>query len=301
MHLKYYKVADIPIEVRSALPITENTFHPKFQPFEADGPGGDMVVIHHHFSGIPDIKVDVSERIYFRPPWAIYRMGEKWVYQWIESAPPYRNYYRTVVTDKEHSHLDIFNDDAMRENFLAGGLTSLAMFPTDQIVLGRLLAYRSGCIMHSLGIILNGNGYLFIGHSSAGKSTMAQILKKEAVILCDDRNIIRKLDDRLMVYGTWSHGDVPDISPLSAPLKGLFFLEKSDSNELISVKEKSDSVKILLACLIRPLATGDWWDLSMNLISDVVAMAPCWILKFDKSGGILGPLLNYNANVTRGV
>lgn len=292
MHRKYYRVADITIEVRSALPITENTFHPKFQPFEADGPGDDMVMIHHHFSGIPDIKVDVSGRIYFRPPWAIYRMGEKWVYQWIETAPPYRNYYRTVVTDKEHSHLDIYNDDAMRENFLAGRLTSLAMFPTDQIVLGRLLAYRGGCIMHSLGIILNGNGYLFIGHSSAGKSTMAQILKTEAVILCDDRNIIRKLDDRLMVYGTWSHGDVPDISPLSAPLKGLFFLEKSNANALLRVHDNSIGLKILLACLIRPLATGDWWDLSMDLITHVLQTVPCWQLAFDKSDNILNLLRN---------
>jgi hypothetical protein len=27
-------------------------------------------------------------------------------------------------------------------------------------------------------------------------------------ILCDDRNIVRRMDDGWRVYGTWSHGDV---------------------------------------------------------------------------------------------
>lgn len=292
MYVKYYKIGEITIAVTSELPITRSTFHPKFRQFEADGPGGDMVVIHHHFNGIPDIKVDPGDRIYFRPPWAIYRKDENWIYEWIEAEPPYGNYDRKVVTNRDHSHLDIYNAESVGNKFLEGSLTSLAMFPTDQILLGRLLAYRGGCIMHSLGIILNGNGYLFVGHSSAGKSTMAQILRKEAVILCDDRNIIRNMNNELRVYGTWSHGDVPDISPLSAPLKGIFFLEKSDGNALISVNENSIGLKILLACLIRPLATSEWWGLSMDLITDVLKTIPCWKLKFDKSGEVLDLLRN---------
>jgi hypothetical protein len=294
MFAKYYEVAEITIEIKSELPITDNTYHPKFRQFEVDGPRDDMVVIHHHFSGIPDIKVDASDRIYFRPPWAIYRRDEKWIYEWIEAVPPYGNYDRKVITNEDHSYLHVYNGESVRKKFLEGYLTSLAMFPTDQILLGRLLAFRGGCIMHSLGIILNGKGYLFIGHSSAGKSTMAQIMRKEAVILCDDRNIIRNINNELMVYGTWSHGDVSDISSLSAPLKGVFFLEKSDDNELISVKENSIGLKILLACLIRPLATSEWWGLSMDLITHVLKTVPCWKLKFDKSGKALDLLRNFS-------
>jgi hypothetical protein len=293
-YAKYYKVAEITIAVKSELPITENTFHQKFRQFEVDGPQDDMVVIHHHFSGIPDIKVDESDRIYFRPPWAIYRKDENWIYEWIDAMPPYGNYDRKVVTNGEHSYLHVYNDESVKKKFSEGFLTSLAMFPTDQILLGRLLAYRGGCIMHSLGIILDGNGYLFIGHSSAGKSTMAQIMKKEAVILCDDRNIIRNINNELMVYGTWSHGDVPDISSLSAPLNGIFFLDKSDNNEVIRVNDHSVGLKILLACLIRPLATSEWWDLSMDLITHVLKTVPCWRLKFDKSGKVLDLLKNFS-------
>lgn len=294
MHKKYYKIADITVEVRSELPITKNTFHPKFRPFETDETQNDMVVIHHHFNGIPNIPVDASDRIYFRPPWAVYRAGEDFIYEWIEAKAPYRNYDKKVLTNRDHSHFDIHHDETGQSKFLYGGLTSLAMLPTDQILFGRMLAYRSGCIMHSLGIILNENGYLFVGHSSAGKSTMAQMLGKEAIVLCDDRNIIRKIDNELFIYGTWSHGDVPDISPLSAPLKGIFFLEQSDVNKLVRIEENSVSLKLLLACLIRPLATSEWWNLSMDLITDTVKTIPCWNLKFDKSGEVLDLIRDFS-------
>jgi hypothetical protein len=298
MYAKYYKIAEITIEVKSEFPITESTFHPKFRQFEVSGPREDMVVIQHHFNGIPDIKVDENDRVYLRPPWAIYKKDENWIYEWIETKPPFKNYYRKVVTSKDHSYIDTYNDASAKKKILKGSLTSLTLLPTDQILLGRLLAFRSGCIMHSLGIILNGNGYLFIGHSSAGKSTMARMLRKEAVILCDDRNIIRLINNELMVYGTWSHGDVTDISSLSAPLKGIFFLEKSDGNELICVKDNSIGLKILLACLIRPFVTREWWGFSMDLITYVLKTIPCWKLKFNKSGEVLALLRNLSLKLS---
>jgi hypothetical protein len=299
VYTKYYRVADITIEVKSTLPITENTFHPKFRQFEVDGPGIDNVIIRHQFDKNSGIQVDVQDRIYFRPPWAIYQKDDQCVYQWIEVEPPYKNYFRTVVANREHSYLDIFNDESIRKMFLAGSLSSLTMFPTDQILLGRLLAYRNGCIMHSLGIILNGNGYLFIGHSSAGKSTMAQMLIKEAVILCDDRNIIRNMNNELMLSGTWSHGDVPDISALSAPLKAVFFLEKSEGNEIVRINDSAAITKTLLACLIRPLVTREWWVRSIDLVSDISKKIPFSCLKFDKSGNILDLLKHFDAELYR--
>lgn len=298
MFTKYYKVADITIEVRSELPIVQSTFHTKFNQFEVNGRGDDTVLICHHFNKNVGVQVDIQDRIYFRPPWAIYRKGDGWVYQWIEVNPPYRNYYRTAVANTDHSYLDIYNDESIRKKYLEGALPSLTLFPTDQILLGRLLSHRSGCIMHSLGIILNGNGYLFVGHSSAGKSTMAQMLRKDAVILCDDRNIIRNINNEVRVYGTWSHGDVPDISPLSAPLKGIFFLEQSNGNEAIKLSDNSINFKLLLACLIRPLVTYEWWDRSMDLIAYVLKAIPCWKLKFDKSGNVLNLLREFSTETS---
>jgi hypothetical protein len=300
MFSKFYRVGGITLAVRSDYPFAADTFHPKFNPFEVSEAGEDSVVIRHRFDEDAAIYLNSFDRIYLRPPWAIYRKENQCVYQWIEVVPPYKNYFRTVLTDLEHSYLDIYNDDWMKKKFLEGSLTSLTMFPTDQILLGRLLAFRNGCILHSLGVILDGNGYLFVGHSSAGKSTMAKLLSKEAVILCDDRNIIRQMDDQFMVYGTWSHGDVPDISAASAPLKGIFFLEKSSRNALLRIENNSVSIKTLLACLIRPLVTDNWWDLSMDLIARIIKSVPCQKLEFQRNGNISELLREYNTLTANG-
>ena len=139
----------------------------------------ENIVLNHHFnSNNGSIEFDRSNRLYFKPPWAIYQQDKKWIYQWIKTKAPYENYYQTVVTDKEHTHLDIYNDQVIKEKFLKGSLESLTMFPTDQILTARLLAYKNGCIIHSVGIILDDRGYIFAGHSDAGKSTMALMMKK---------------------------------------------------------------------------------------------------------------------------
>lgn len=287
LHTKYYKIAGITIQVNSDLPIRENTFHPKFKIFEVDGPGDDSIVINHHFFWDEDLKTDkFSDQLYFRPPWAIYKDNNTIIYKWIEADPPYKNCNRKAIANNTHTKIDIFTHPKFKKIFIKGGLTSLTLFPSDQILIGRLLAYRQGCIIHSLGIILDRNGYIFVGHSDAGKSTMAEIMKKGAEILCDDRNIIRKQNNIFQLFGTWSHGDVPDVSSNSAPLKAIFFLEQSKDNSLEKIKDKKRIFKTLLACLIRPVGTSDWWDNSLAIITSIATEIPCWNLKFDKSNKV---------------
>ncbi len=288
-YTKFYKIAGITIQVNSDLPMTDKTFHSKFRIFEIDSPGPDVVTINHHFFWDEELtKVDPGDRIYFRPPWAIYKRNDSIIYKWINSYPPYENCNRKAVANNIHTKIDIFNHPKMEKIFRKGGITSLTLFPSDQIFIGRLLGYRTGCIIHSLGIILEGQGYLFVGHSEAGKSTMAGIMKKDAEILCDDRNIVRKINDNFQLYGTWSNGDVPDISSNFAPLKAVFFLEQSKVNGLVPITDKKLIFHKLLACLIRPVVTYDWWDNSLNTITSISNEISCWILKFDKSGKVLG-------------
>ncbi len=287
-HKKYFNVAGISIEVASELPFERDTFAPKFDVFETDGPLQENIVLRHHFSKMENVvNGDPSNRLYFRPPWAIYQQGKKWIYQWIKAESPHESYYQTVVTDREHAQLDIYNDEEMTKKFLKGGLNSLTMFPTDQILTGRLLAYRDGCILHSLGIILDGKGYLFVGHSDAGKSTMAGMVKNDALILCDDRNIIRRKSNGYQLFGTWSHGDVPDVSVETAPLAAIFFLQQSEKDGIEPLQDEVTIFESLLACLIRPLETRDWWEKSLEFLTLVSQEVVCCNLKFTKSGDVV--------------
>ena len=283
-HRRYYQIAGITIEVDSDLPITDSTFHPKFKLFEADGPGEDMITIRHHFS-LPDLNgQDLGKGVYRKPPWAVYRKGNSWMYLGISPELEDKHIHRVAVFNQNHTKARIYNEN--EDDFRKGGVNSLTFFPTDQILLARVLADKQGCYMHSAGVILEGKGLLFMGHSDAGKSTIVTMLKEKAEILCDDRMIVRRHPEGFMVHGTWSHGDIPEVSPHSAPLNAILFLEKDTDNHLEAINDRRKIIRGLLACLIKPLGTADWWDKMLSLERDIAREIPCYSLHFDKSGKV---------------
>jgi len=286
-HRRYFKIADITVQVESDLPIKDDTFHPKFKFFEADGLGEDTISIRHHFS-LPDLDgKDLGKEVYRNPPWAIYKNNGSWVYLGISPDKNDKNLHQAVTFNSEHTRAEIYNDKTREKIFLKGNLSSLTLFSSDQILLARILADREGFYLHSCGVNYEGKGLLFVGHSEAGKSTMATMLKGKAEILCDDRMIVRKQQDSFKIYGTWSHGDVPEVSNNSAPLRAIMFLEKSDENRIILLEDKKEITKQLLSYLIKSFVTTDWWEKTLVLIEKVADTVPCYTFKFDKTGAMV--------------
>jgi hypothetical protein len=325
---RYYQLAGITIRLESDLPISEKTFHPMFKLFEVDGPGNDTIIIRHHFF-MPDLgKWNMGKEVYRKPPWAIYKKGSSWVYIGISGRGIWGAFkyllsriWHRLYTLKMNSHqkkgkvkntalclvktehikqLAIFNHNYSNgkiynkaERFFQGGnLHSLTLFPTDQVFLAQVLAEREGCYIHASGVVLDGKGLLFVGHSNAGKSTMAMMLKDQAKILCDDRMIVRRWPDGFKIHGTWSHGDVSDVAADSAPLKAILFLKQDRENRLIHMEYTQDIIKILLACLIKPLVTADWWEKMLLLMNTMAHEVPCYTLHFNKNREVID-LLRY--------
>jgi len=322
---RYYHIAGITIRMESDLPITDATFHPKFKHFEVNGPGEDTITIRHHFS-LPDLNGwDIGEEVYRKPPWAIYRNGPSWFYMgiggnaggtikrlWSRISHRLRpltlrsrqktKQVESISVKEGHIHqLAIFNHDyrnvriynKTERPFHRGNLHSLTLFPTDQILLARVLADREGCYIHASGVVLDGKGFLFVGHSDAGKSTMVMMLQDKAKVLCDDRIIVRRWPKGFKIHGTWSHGDVPDVSADSAPLKAILFLRQDRENRLIPIDHTQEIIGMLLACLIKPLGTADWWEKMLNLVDQMAHEVPCYSLHFTKKDGGVIDLLRH--------
>jgi MoaA/NifB/PqqE/SkfB family radical SAM enzyme len=284
-HRRYFQCGGITIQVESDLPISDATFDPKFKLFQTDGPGEDIVSIRHHFF-LPDLNGRyLGSEVYRKPPWAIYKKGNSWIYLGITPTAGDRKYHRVVVFNNDHTRARIYNDG--EEIFRKGNLHSLTLFATDQILLARVLADKEGCYLHSSGAIFEDKGFLFAGHSDAGKSTMVTMLKDKAEILCDDRMIVRRWEEGFRIHGTWSHGDIPEVSANSAPLKAFLFLEKANENRLIQIDNKKDAIAKLLECMIRPLVTKEWWEKMLILAGKMAKEVPCYTLQFDKSGGVV--------------
>ncbi|MCX6690272.1 MAG: radical SAM protein, partial [Methanoregula sp.] len=200
---RYFRIGGITIQVDSDLPFSDTTFDPKFSSFRVEGPGEDTVSIRHHFS-LPDLPEEKrGEELYRKSPWAIYRKGRSWIYTGIPTDGTVSPLHRVAVFSDDHSSGRIYNDSTREDSFRKGNLGSLTMFPSDQILIARLLADRNGFFLHSCGAVMDNKGLLFVGHSEAGKSTTARLIAAHAEILCDDRNIVRRFDDGWKVYGTW--------------------------------------------------------------------------------------------------
>ncbi|MFC1714685.1 hypothetical protein ACFL6S_13540 [Candidatus Poribacteria bacterium] len=287
-HRRYFQIAGITIQVDSDLPITDTTFRSKFKVFEVDGKGEDTITIRHHFS-IPDLgDRDLGKEVYRKLPWAIYRKEDSWIYLGISSETSH--IWGTAILNYDHTKSEIYSSG--EEYFLRGDLHSLTCFPTDQILLARILADREGYYLHSGGVILDDKGFVFVGHSDAGKSTMVTMLKDEAEILCDDRIIVRRWPEGFRAHGTWSHGDIPDVSANSAPLRAIMFLEQAQDNRLLPLNDQKEIMRRVLACLIKPLVTTDWWEKTLDLVEKMIQEVPFYIVQFDKSGRVLDLLKN---------
>jgi len=291
-HRRYFQVAGITVCVKSDLDFNKVKFRDALLRFAVAGPGEDNVTLRQHF-GLPDLKgMDLGKEFYRKMPWSVSRKGDRWFYLGITSEEHNRDLERFCIFNADHTEGDIYSPSRQAELVCIrdGGWHSLSLLPTDQIWIIPLLADRNAVLMHSAGVILSGQGFLFVGHSDAGKSTSVDMLKDRAEILCDDRNIVRCWRNGWRIHGTWSHGDVAEVSASSAPLRAVLFLKQDRSNNIAPLTDRRTIWKYLLGTLVKAAVTAEWWRKEIDALDRLIRDVPCYTMQFDKSGRIV-PLL----------
>lgn len=110
-------------------------------------------------------------------------------------------------------------------------------YPFLEVLTIRLLADGKGALLHACCVDDSGAGYLFLGESGAGKSTMANLWDKEkgATVLSDDRVLVSLNDRGLIAYGTPWHGTEKYAVNAGVPVKKIFFIRHAYKNALSMV------------------------------------------------------------------
>jgi len=280
-----FKIGGIPLSIQSDFAWEKKTFAPKFELFRCDDGEGGGITIHHH-CGIPKIK-DWGEKVYHRAPWIIYKTPSHYIYRMFVNGN--NESLLVAIFNKDHTESHIYKGKNYIKIFKKGNLTSLICFPTDQILFARLLADRGGIILHGSGLILKEKGFLFVGHSDAGKTTVVKLLKHQAKILNDDRMIVRKEDGSFYLYGTPWHGEVSLVAPDRVPLKAILFLNQAEENRIEKVKS-FEAFKRLFGCTIKALVTELWTKNALDICQVLSREVPCYDLYFDKSEGVVSTI-----------
>jgi hypothetical protein len=58
-------------------------------------------------------------------------------------------------------------------------------------------------------------------------------------------------------------------------------------NRITRINDRREFVRRLLACVIRPFVTADWWEKTLTYVEQMAREVQCYRMQFDKSGAIV--------------
>lgn len=118
---------------------------------------------------------------------------------------------------------------------------------------------HDGTYLHSSAILLDGKAYLFSADSGTGKSTHTEKWCRlfGATYLNDDKPAVRLENGVWMAYGTPWSGKHNLSSPECAPIGGIAFLKRGDTNSVVPMEPK-DAVPLIMP--------QSMWKLNRNMM-----------------------------------
>ena len=182
--------------------------------------------------------------------------------------PQMKSFLRDYLTEEEPlftvstEQADIDRERVLgAENRAAEGLSPLDCSEPylETLAVYRKLAERMTeqdvLLFHGSVLAVDGEAYLFTARSGTGKSTHArlwrQVFGERAVMINDDKPLLRIEEDRVLACGTPWNGKHHLGSNISAPLKALCILERDVSNHIEPITA-SDAFPMLVQQCYRP-------------------------------------------------
>ena len=155
--------------------------------------------------------------------------------------------FKAIITEE-----DILAEKKLCNTYPDAYLESLALF---RKLCDYILKNANGFILHSSAIMVDGKAYLFTAPSGTGKSSHAklwrELLGDRAVMINDDKPIVRFVDGDFFVYGTPWNGKHKLGENCKAKIKAICALSQEKEN-LIRKATVPEMLLVILNQTIRP-------------------------------------------------
>lgn len=184
---------------------------------------------------------------------------------------------------------DIDYEKSLASEFPEPYLESLALF---RKLCNYVLSEANGIIFHSSAIMVDGEAYLFTAPSGTGKSTHARLWREmlgdRAVMINDDKPIIRYIDGAFYVYGTPWNGKHRLDTNCRAKIKAICAISQAEKNTirrapvnemLVTVLNQTirpnalEEMDKLLTLIDKLLTTVDIYQLGCNISREAAELS----------------------------
>lgn len=286
------KIADIVIEMRSAFALEFKSAEEKkwlhaerYENFFYTGREKPHIVINVKVvDKLPQIKSAKEIFVTFHPEdnaenWRLFQKNGYYIYK-----TPIEGKRQVMVVNRAFDKVTAYLLPKKNKGWV-WDVTDIIYDFLQVLLINYFALHRKGIFVHSVGVKdFDGGGLLFAGKSRSGKSTTAKIWHKHstAMVLNDDRIIVRKFKNDFFIYGCPWHGDFSDYLSSRierAMLKKIFFIHHSQKNTALQISPK------FAFNLLYPVLFPTFWDkaylenialFSQNLIRNM----PCYTLGF---------------------
>ena len=184
------------------------------------------------------------------------RLCTRDVVAWLNQVPGYEADFpinEATVSSSCLGGLLLFNPDTARGRIYLLKSGTECFRPLHRLFwmyFAQVLGERKSCFVHCAALVKNEKGYLFLGDSGAGKSSLAQTCEG-SIVISDDSPILCKQNGDYLVFPSPYHqmdslkGLDKAVVGRSARVEGLYFLTK-DNRIYLEDMSKKEAVSLII-------------------------------------------------------
>ena len=241
-----------------------------------------VVTVQHGV--VPPIEQSRWQHIFQCDPlWNLYRIGRREILvvqspvdpttpKAIATFKPYRERVELVINQTERAEGITDYRESPEE-----GVDPLSL--VLRLVLMNWAARNQAMLIHACAVVDGTDSYVFAGHSTDGKSTIARIWKDDGKVIGSEILLLAKDNGDYYVYGVPLHCHDTVTSLKRMKVNKIFFIRHSPSNQIARIKVAGAASALLARCF-APRWDKESMEATTDLTGHVTNDIPCYNLGF---------------------